>query len=123
MIGVHELSIAMSLVDIACEELPRLGDGARIIALRVRLGPLSGVVKESLLFSFDVAANGSPLEGARLEVEDVPITAYCERCEAVRELSLTRPSCCPVCDGHVPDITSGRELQLVALEVRDAADR
>jgi hydrogenase nickel incorporation protein HypA/HybF len=120
---VHELSIAMSLVDVACDELPRLGEGARILAVRVRLGPLSGVVKEALLFSFDVAANGSPLEGARLDVEDVPVTVYCAACAAVRELEVAYRLRCPVCDEATPEVVSGRELQLVALEVSDAADR
>jgi hydrogenase nickel incorporation protein HypA/HybF len=66
---LHELSIAMSLVDAVCEELPRLGNRVTLLSVRVRLGPLSGVVAEALQFAFDVAAEGSPIAGARLEIE------------------------------------------------------
>jgi hydrogenase nickel incorporation protein HypA/HybF len=66
---MHELSIATALVEVACEEAlhRRLG---RVQALHVRLGPLAGVVKDALMFSFDVAAAGTAIEGARLEIED-----------------------------------------------------
>jgi hydrogenase nickel incorporation protein HypA/HybF len=66
---MHELSIALSLVEAACEELPRLG-GPRLRAVHVRIGPLSGVAAGALRFSFDVAAAGTAAEGASLEVEE-----------------------------------------------------
>jgi hydrogenase nickel incorporation protein HypA/HybF len=62
----------MSLVDAVCEELPRLGNRVTLLSVRVRLGPLSGVVAEALQFAFDVAAEGSPIAGARLEIEAAP---------------------------------------------------
>jgi hydrogenase nickel incorporation protein HypA/HybF len=55
---VHELSIAVALVEMACEKAADLGD-VRVDALHLRLGPLSGVVREALVFSFDVAAEGT----------------------------------------------------------------
>jgi hydrogenase nickel incorporation protein HypA/HybF len=66
---MHELSIATALVEVACEEATNRGLG-RVHALHLRLGALAGVVKEALLFSFDVAAAGTAIEGARLEVQD-----------------------------------------------------
>jgi hydrogenase nickel incorporation protein HypA/HybF len=67
---MHELSIALSLVELASEELARLGD-VRLGAVHVRVGTLSGVVPEALRFSFDVAADGTTIAGARLEIEPV----------------------------------------------------
>jgi hypothetical protein len=66
---MHELSIANALVEVACEEAEHRGLG-HILALHIRLGPLAGVVKEALLFSFDLAAAGTAIEGARLEVQE-----------------------------------------------------
>jgi hydrogenase nickel incorporation protein HypA/HybF len=83
---VHELSIAVSLVDAICDELPKLGD-VRIHAVRLRVGELSGVAPEALSFAFGLASEGSPIAGASLQVEQ----------------------------------TAGRELELAALEVFDAA--
>jgi len=74
---MHELSIAMSLVDTICEELPKLG-AVVVRAVHVRIGALSGVVPDALTFAFDVAADGSRIAGARLDVE----------CTQGRELEL-----------------------------------
>ncbi len=66
---MHELSIAMSLVDLACEEKQRR-DLPEVHAVRLRLGARSGVVKEALTFSFDLAAAGTCIEGATLKIEE-----------------------------------------------------
>jgi hydrogenase nickel incorporation protein HypA/HybF len=75
---MHELSIAMSIVEIASGEARRLGD-ARVEVVHLRLGDLSGVVKDSLLFAWDLACEETPVAGSRLEIEEVSGT----------ELSLT----------------------------------
>jgi hydrogenase nickel incorporation protein HypA/HybF len=67
---MHELSIAMSLVDAVCDELPRLGDRVAVRSVRIRVGPLSGVGADALAFAFEVAADASPIAGARLEIEE-----------------------------------------------------
>lgn len=66
---MHELSIALSLIDAVCEELPRLGEGTCVRSIRIRVGPRSGVVADALRFAFDVAVADSPIAGARLEIE------------------------------------------------------
>jgi hydrogenase nickel incorporation protein HypA/HybF len=67
---MHELSIALALVELASEEAQRLG-ASRINTLFVRLGARAGVVAEALRFSFDLAADGTVAHGARLELEQV----------------------------------------------------
>jgi len=66
---MHELSIAVNIVEIASEELARHG-GERIRAIHIQLGPLSCVAKEALLFSFSLACEGTAAEGSRLVIED-----------------------------------------------------
>jgi hydrogenase nickel incorporation protein HypA/HybF len=68
---MHELSIAMSLVDIACEEKQRR-DLPEVHAVRLRLGVRSGIVSAALAFSFDLAATGTCIEGAALKIEETP---------------------------------------------------
>lgn len=117
---MHELSIAMSLVDEACAELERLGD-VRVRALYVRVGALSGVVKEALAFSFELAAEGTALAGARLDIEEVPLVVLCRPCGREQVLARMQPLCCPDCGEPTPDVVRGRELELRALEVTDRA--
>lgn len=117
---MHELSIATSLVDMACETAGAMG-GARVEALHLRLGPLAGVVKEALLFSFEVAAQGTAVEGARLEIETTAITALCPACGEERVLPSAQRRRCPVCDTPTPELRGGRELELRALSLWDDA--
>jgi hydrogenase nickel incorporation protein HypA/HybF len=66
---MHELSIALSIVEIAQEQ----GDqqGGRIDAVHLRLGSLAGVTRDALLFCYDVACQDTPLAGSRLVIQDV----------------------------------------------------
>jgi hydrogenase nickel incorporation protein HypA/HybF len=112
---MHELSIALSLVDLAAEEAAR--HRGRVAAVHLKLGPLSGVVKEALLSAYELAREGTPLGAAELVVEEVPVVAYCPACAAERTLPTQLELCCPECGGPTPRVVSGRELELVALEI------
>lgn len=114
---MHELSIAMSIVDMAQEEAERRN--VRVDAVYLELGPLSGVVAEALLFSYEIVCSGTRLEGSRLVIKEVPIEVYCPACDAQRRLSSMQWFCCPVCGTPTADVIHGRELFITALEVRD----
>ena len=66
---MHELSIAMNIIEIAEEQLVRHG-GERVRAVHLQVGSLAGVAKEALLFSFGLACEGTPVEGSQLIIED-----------------------------------------------------
>jgi len=113
---MHELSIAMSIVDMAQEEAERRS--VRIDAVHLELGALSGVVKEALLFSYEVACDGTPLEGSRLVVKDVPIEVYCPVCKVPKALASMQWFCCPDCGTQTPEVIHGKELVITALELK-----
>ena len=68
--SVHELSIALGIVDVVSEELDLRG-GGRVRAVHLRLGARSGVAKEALLSAYPLACEGSPLDGSSLVVIEV----------------------------------------------------
>ena len=113
---MHELSIAMSMVQMAAEEAARRG-GVQVCAIHLKLGPLSGVVREALLFSYEVACEGTPLEGSRLVIEDVPVVVFCPDCAEERTLASVQRFFCPACDAPTPQVLRGKELEVVALEI------
>lgn len=119
---MHELSIAIALVDLASDAAADLGV-SRVDAVHVAIGPLAGVVEDALRFSFDVAAAGTPVDGAALRIRQVPLVVFCSACEAERRLDSAQHLRCPVCGASTPDIRSGRDLQLTALEIPDVPDR
>lgn len=75
---MHEVGIAMSIAELAQEEAAKAG-GGRIAAVHVRIGALSGVVREALEFAWPSVAeyrleiedaDGREMEMVALEVED-----------------------------------------------------
>jgi len=113
---MHELSIAMSILDMAEEEAGRRS--AEVDAIHVKLGALSGVAKEALLSAYDLARTETTLETAQLVIEEVPVMIYCPRCQAPRAVPSIQQISCSVCETPSSEILQGRELQVVALELR-----
>lgn len=112
---MHELSIAMSLVEMASAAAEQAGV-ERVERVHLQLGALAGVVRSALEFSFEIAAEGTPLEGAELLIEELPVKIDCEQCGRISELASIQRFRCPHCDAPTSRLVQGRELQLVALE-------
>ncbi len=117
---MHELSIAMSIVELAQEEAQRRGD-AQVTAVHLMLGALSGVVKDALLFSFEMACEDTPLKGSRLIIEEVPVIVFCPGCQAQRPISSIQLFCCAECGTPSSEIVQGKEIEVVALEIEEWA--
>lgn len=113
---MHELSIALSLLDLVAAECERRGD-CQVLAVHLKLGPLAGVVKEALVSAYDLAREGSAFAQTDLVVEDVPLEMSCERCQATRRVRSLQDLVCEQCGAPAADIVSGRELEVVALEI------
>ena len=116
--SMHELSIAMSIVEMAEEESHDRG-GVHVNAVYLKLGALAGVVKDALLSAYQLACEGTSLEGSRLVIEEIPIVAYCPKCLAARTLDSAQWFACPECKSSVSEVIHGRELQVVALEIQE----
>jgi hydrogenase nickel incorporation protein HypA/HybF len=115
---MHELSIALSIVDIAGEEADRHG-GATVLAVHVKLGPLSGVVKEALSSAYELAREGSSVAESRLVFEEVPIVIRCLRCDVEATVRTVYDLRCPHCGTPSANIVSGRELEVTAMEIQE----
>lgn len=113
---MHELSIALSIVDLATEEAQRHG-ADRVEAVHLKVGRLSGVVPRALLASYDLACENTPLAGSRLLIEDVPVAIHCAVCSDVREIASMDAFVCTTCGTPSAVVVRGREIELVALEL------
>ncbi|MBA2305506.1 MAG: hydrogenase maturation nickel metallochaperone HypA [Acidobacteria bacterium] len=112
---MHELSIALSLVEMAIEEAERRG--SRVIAAHVRLGVLSGVVKEALMSAYEMASEGTSLEGSALIIDEISALIHCAVCEQDRPTRRDERFACEVCGTPATEFLRGRELELAALEL------
>ena len=113
---MHELSVAMGIVDIVTEELERRGRG-RVRSVHLRLGVLSGVAREALLSAFPLACEGSALEGAALVVMEEPVSAWCPACQAERPVASLVDRRCVQCGTLAPEVVKGQEVEVTALEL------
>jgi hydrogenase nickel incorporation protein HypA/HybF len=114
---MHELSIALSILDLTAEEAQRQGD-VRVLEIHLKLGPLSGVVKEALLSAYQLARENTPFEAAELVIEDVPVMVQCPTCQTRRAVVSVQQLCCAECGALSPVVVSGRDLELVALVIQ-----
>jgi hydrogenase nickel incorporation protein HypA/HybF len=113
---MHELSIAMSIIEMAEEEALTRG-GVQVLAVHLKLGDLSGVVKEALLSSYEMASEESVLKGSKLLIQSIPVSVYCPNCQLEQQLNSIQSFCCPQCGTASSQITHGKELEVVALEL------
>lgn len=117
---MHELSLASDIIDtvkqtLSPEELPSL----RKIVLEV--GAYSGVVPDSLSFSFEAITAGTELSGAELEIIDIPFRLKCNQCK--RETDPEFPiMLCENCGSNDTVVISGDELKIKELEISESKE-
>ena len=113
---MHELSIALSILDIAVEEAERY-DEARVGTVYLRLGALSGVVKEALRSAYELASESCGMAGSRLVIEEIPITVHCPTCNGSRAIASVQDFRCLECGTPSSQVLTGRELEVTAVEI------
>ena len=113
---MHEMGIALQIVEIATASLPPDLGEARVAAVNLKIGQLAAVVPESLRFCFEVAIKDTPLAGAKLAIEDIPVVAKCNDCDA--QWTIDEPVfVCQKCQSGSLEILSGRELDVESIEI------
>lgn len=113
---MHELSIAQNVLEIVFEQCSKSGY-TKIDSINLRIGRASGIMPDALLFAFTAIKSDSIARDAALNIEVVPVAGLCKDCSAgfiVEEEYILN---CPVCKGSSFQITSGRELDIIDMEV------
>ncbi len=112
---MHELSIAMSVIEIADEYAAK--ENATVVKeIEIEVGELSGVVLDALEFAMEVAVRNTILEQARCHYIRIPGVARCKKCG--NEFSTTNLyTPCPKCNSFEQEFISGRELRVKSLMV------
>ena len=113
---MHELAVAQALVEQVDAVIDQQG-ATQASLIRVRIGPLAGVVPELLATAFPLAAASSRMEHAELEFTHAPIRVRCQTCGAETEAALNRLVCGTCGDWHT-QVISGDELLLESVELK-----
>lgn len=112
---MHELAVAQALVE-QVDAVISQHHASSAALIRVRIGPLAGVVPDLLASAFPLAAAGSRMEHAALEFAHAPIRVRCQACGAESEAAMNRLLCGACGDWHT-QIISGDELLLESVEL------
>ena len=112
---MHELAVAQALVE-QVDAVIDQHQASNAALIRVRIGPLAGVVPELLASAFPLAAAGSRMEHATLDFALTPITVHCQTCGADTEAAMNR-LICGDCGDWRTQILSGDELLLESVEL------
>ncbi len=112
---MHEMAIAEGIMDVALDTL-KANEGTIIHAIQVQIGALSGVEPEALHFCFDAVTQGTAAEGAKLEIETIPMKGRCLDCH--REFSMEQyRHVCPHCESFAVEELQGRELRVASIDM------
>lgn len=117
---MHELSIAEQLLELVAETAAE-HNLTRVTRIRVVVGALGNVVPQALDFAFEIAGEGTIAEGARLEIEEVPVTVRCNACAAETILE-DFAFICSACGSLDVSVLRGNELYLDTIEGGGAED-
>jgi hydrogenase nickel incorporation protein HypA/HybF len=109
--GREEFGIAHQVIEICAAA----SGGARITRVVLEIGKLSAVLPDAVRFCFDAATEGTPAEGAELEIIEVPGLVRCEDCG--REMTRDRPLGHCACGGSSFESLAGDELRIKAMDV------
>ena len=113
---MHELSLATALVE-QVQRVCAAEKASAVESIRLRLGALSGVDRESFEFSFPLVADETCAAGAKLVFDEVPAEITCDacgKCSSPKKMFLQ----CSACGSTHVRITAGREFQIVSVELR-----
>jgi len=112
---MHELSLAMNIVDIACKTAQQNG-AHKIQSIEVEVGKLAGVLEDSLAFCFQAAIKNTLAENAKLQIITIHGKAHCISCDDSFDTD-TFFTLCPECDGLAVEIIQGRDLKIKSINV------
>ncbi len=111
---MHEMSIAMGIVNIAREEAKK-ADVSSFSAIELEIGTLAGIEFDSLEFVWEAAVKDSVLEKAKRSIHKIEAKAKCNDCETVFSLKQIHETC-PKCGSFFKIIIQGKELRVKSLE-------
>jgi hydrogenase nickel incorporation protein HypA/HybF len=113
---MHEMSIAMQIIEVATAALPPDQPDIEVESINLEVGRLTAVVPDSLRNCFEIASRDTPLAGAALVIEEIPMVVGCRDCLAESEQE-DFPLVCKSCQSRRVDLVGGRELIVTSIEV------
>lgn len=90
----------------------------KVTGVTIRVGEMTGLVPDYLQRYYPQAVKGTILEGSQLTILYEPVKLECT-CGHVYTPSKENGYACPVCKGTSGHLISGRQMDLVSVQIED----
>ena len=113
---MHELAVTESILEIALKHARQAG-ASRVSDIYLVIGKLSSIIDDSVQFYWEMIAEGSICDHARLHFQSIPARMKCNQCGLEFEM-LDRLNPCPDCASIQLTIIAGEEffVESIAIE-------
>ncbi|MCR5797080.1 hydrogenase maturation nickel metallochaperone HypA [Eubacterium xylanophilum] len=114
---MHELPITQSICNIAVEKAEEMGAN-KVCSITIKMGEYCDYVPEIIQEYFNLLSDGTVAENAKIIVENVPATLYCNDCNkpfSGRSYSYR----CPNCGGRNTELKTGKEFYIDRMEIEE----
>jgi hydrogenase nickel incorporation protein HypA/HybF len=112
---MHELSVVMSIIDIAREEAVK-AKAITIDEIEMDIGCLSTIEMNAFEFAWQLGVKETVLEKSLRKINRIRGKAKCLQCETGFHVENVYDAC-PVCGEHLLQILEGKELRVKSLVV------
>lgn len=111
---MHEVALTQNIVQV-CDERAQ---GAKVLRVTLEIGTLSCVLPDSLRFCYEIAVEGTSLQGSELEIIRIPARSRCRECGTAFEMDDILSHCaCGSFNFEPPE--GGDELRIRSMEIEE----
>ena len=115
---MHEFSLVHALLD-QVDTMRQEQNAERVVSIRVNVGEFSGVEPELFRDAYQILVEETPMRGAELRMDRVPLESRCDVCGCNFTVERFRFEC-PQCNSHNVTIVRGQELILESVTIEQA---
>lgn len=116
---MHETDMTKALIVTIKQWWQEQPGNPKISAVHLTVGKFTCVEPVSLQFAFEVQTQNTFLAGAKLEIHETPLIAFCHPCQQEYSPEIGLHYSCPHCHAPMEDIRSGRELKIDRVEYEE----
>ena len=114
---MHEMSLALSIVDLAVETAGREG-GERVSEVEIEVGNMAGVMADALQFCLEAAARTTIVEGAAFKFVETSAIGECPSCKNSFKVASFYAAC-PDCGQEGVAVSGGQDLKVISLVIEE----
>jgi hydrogenase nickel incorporation protein HypA/HybF len=112
---MHELPVTQNILEVALRHAQQ-SNAQRIISLNIVIGQLATFVDDSIQFYWDLIAQNTIAEGAKLNFRRIPTELLCLECN-YRYTPGPTELACPRCQSTNIEIVAGKEFYLESIDI------